>query len=507
MQQIKPRKRRVFNNVLVGLDLVVIGAGLAFWYFGAPQALAGYWTIFKVLLALAAIHLIYTVAISPLLGRRKLSSKGNDTPQIDTLLRQEQLKSSVILESISDGVILINAAGDIQLINQSAADLFGWDKKEALGFNYQSLYKIQEDPGAATGPQGQKAADAIAETLQTGEAHQNVVQIATRSNKQFYADILASPIKGGVDSDEAKPAVVGAVVVFRDVDKQKKQEQQRTEFISTASHEMRTPVAAIEGYLALAMNDKVCLIDEKARGYLMKAHTSAEHLGQLFQDLLTSAKADDGRLANKPEVVEMSGFLEKLVEDLRFSAEKKGLGLEFVMGTDQDNISAKTNGTKIIKPLYYVEVDPDRIREVITNLFDNAVKYTQSGKITIGITGNQEVVQFYIQDTGSGIPPEDVPHLFQKFYRVDNTDTRTIGGTGLGLFICRKIVELYRGRIWVKSNLGQGSTFYVNLPRLDSGAVEAARQRLANTTRPGAAGPATAPADHGTIKDINITAK
>jgi signal transduction histidine kinase len=96
------------------------------------------------------------------------------------------------------------------------------------------------------------------------------------------------------------------------------------------------------------------------------------------------------------------------------------------------------------------------------------VKYTESGKVSIGITGDNQVVQFRISDTGPGIPKDDLPHLFQKFYRVDNSATRTIGGTGLGLYICRKIIELYSGRIWVESEVGQGSTFYINIPRVES---------------------------------------
>jgi two-component system sensor histidine kinase VicK len=93
--------------------------------------------------------------------------------------------------------------------------------------------------------------------------------------------------------------------------------------------------------------------------------------------------------------------------------------------------------------------------------------------LPIGLTGNEQVVQFSVRDTGHGIPAEDLPHLFQKFYRVDNSATRTIGGTGLGLFICRKIVELYQGRIWVESEFGKGSTFFINLPRLTTQKAEA----------------------------------
>jgi signal transduction histidine kinase len=169
----------------------------------------------------------------------------------------------------------------------------------------------------------------------------------------------------------------------------------------------------------------------------------------------------------------MGQFLTKLTEDLRFVAQKKNLAVEFVVGISGANMdsNSETGSIRVVQPLYNVRVDPDRLREVVTNLFDNAVKYTESGKISIGLTGDDNVVQVYVRDTGRGIPKEDIPHLFQKFYRVDNTDTRTIGGTGLGLFISRKIIELYNGRIWVESEQGKGSTFFINLPRLSRNQV------------------------------------
>lgn len=163
----------------------------------------------------------------------------------------------------------------------------------------------------------------------------------------------------------------------------------------------------------------------------------------------------------------MGEYIEQVAETFKFSAEKKGLLTDFIFGKGAED-SASQAGGKVVRPLYYVLADPDRLREVITNLFDNAVKYTPSGKISVGLTGNNDVVQLFVRDTGPGIPAEDVPHLFQKFYRVDNSATRTIGGTGLGLFICFKIIELYNGRIWVESEVGKGSTFYINLPRLNS---------------------------------------
>ncbi|HEY5268603.1 MAG TPA: ATP-binding protein, partial [Candidatus Saccharimonadales bacterium] len=121
---------------------------------------------------------------------------------------------------------------------------------------------------------------------------------------------------------------------------------------------------------------------------------------------------------------------------------------------------------KIITPLFYTYIDPNRLMEVLTNLFDNALKYTESGNITIGLGGTDTVITLLIRDSGVGIPAESIDHLFQKFYRVDNSAVRTIGGTGLGLYISKKIIDLYNGRIWVESEVGKGTTFYINLSRL-----------------------------------------
>ncbi len=370
-----------------------------------------------------------------------------------------QLESDIILNTIEDGVIFVDMQKTIRVFNPGASAITGWPQTEAIGLDYHLVFKLVDDKGAEYKDEENPFTKVF---LTQAVARDHQATLISRSDKHIALHISVTPL---VNNEHV---MTGAVAVFRDVSEERGEERQRAEFISTASHEMRTPVAAIEGYLALAMNERVSKIDAKAREYLQKAHASTQHLGQLFQDLLTSAKAEDGRLSSHPGVVEMGEFLEHLTEDLRFAAEKKGLHIEYVIGTTGDTIDASSNNSKTVRPLYYTFADPDRLREVITNLFDNAVKYTDSGKISIGLTGDNNVAQFYIRDTGGGIPAEDVPHLFQKFYRVDNSATRTVGGTGLGLFICRKIVELYSGRIWVESEVGKGSTFFVNLPRIDS---------------------------------------
>lgn len=376
-------------------------------------------------------------------------------------LRDDTLKFKVIIDNIDDGVILIDSQHVIQLINPGAGRICGWTAEEALGLDVDSVIKLVNGKGEPVGDNE----NPFHQVFQTGQSMRSTdVFLLTRDKKQIAVSLNISPL---LDKNKN---VTAAAAVFSDVTQERAEEQQRGDFISTASHEMRTPVAAIEGYLALALNDKVATVDSRARGYLEKAHASTQHLGKLFQDLLTSAKAEDGRLTSHPTIIEMGDFLEHLVSDLKLVAEKKGLFVEYVTsgGATTINATRESSTERVVRPLYYVNVDPDRLREVITNLFDNAVKYTPEGKISLGLTGNEQVVQCYVKDTGPGIPKDDLPHLFQKFYRVDNSATRTVGGTGLGLFICRKIVELYGGRIWAESELGKGSSFYINLPRLSS---------------------------------------
>lgn len=395
------------------------------------------------------------------MGKKKSIISAAPGGELSANLQDDQLRFKVIIDNIEDGVLMIDKDHVVRLINPGGATICGWSSEEATGINIENVLKLVNSKGEPHADSD----DPFAKVFKAGQPiRDNGAFLMNREKKQVPISLNISPLFDG------NKQVMAAVAVFRDASDERAEEQQRADFISTASHEMRTPVAAIEGYLSLALNAKVSSIDTRARDYLEKAHSSTQHLGQLFQDLLTSAKAEDGRLTSHPSVVELGGFLEQLTNDLRFVAEKKGLFMDFIVGSSNTINASNTavGGGKVIRPLYYVYVDPDRLREVITNLFDNAVKYTPEGKVSIGLTGDDAVAQCYIRDTGPGIPEIDVGHLFQKFYRVDNSATRTIGGTGLGLFICRKIVELYNGRIWVESELGKGSSFYINFPRLSS---------------------------------------
>ena len=152
-------------------------------------------------------------------------------------------------------------------------------------------------------------------------------------------------------------------------------------------------------------------------------------------------------------------FAREIWDGLKVKAENKDL--EYIFEPDHHK-----SGEITISPVFYIHADRDHLHEVLGNLFDNAIKYTPFGKVSVNVTGDNDNVIISVADNGIGIPAEDIPHLFQKFYRVDNSETREVGGTGLGLYLSRRLVEAMGGKIELTSEYKKGSTFTITLPRL-----------------------------------------
>jgi signal transduction histidine kinase len=223
---------------------------------------------------------------------------------------------------------------------------------------------------------------------------------------------------------------------------------------------MRTPVAAIEGYVSLAINEQTATIDERARGYLSKAHESAQHLGRLFQDLLDVSKAEDGRLKNEPQLFNAVDFIRESVLMMTPKATEHNLGISYIPDTP-----ATTEGGPTIVPTAYVNVDPDHLREIMTNLIDNAIKYTKQGDVVVNVTSEGDLVKISIKDSGIGISKADQKRIFEKFYRSEDYRTRESSGTGLGLYVVQKLSHKLSTTIEVSSQLNHGSEFSFTLPR------------------------------------------
>lgn len=358
--------------------------------------------------------------------------------------------AELALNYITDGVLLIDGNGVVKYTNPAAATMAGYGSPtNMIGLNYQFVLKLETAEGLPVDDAQSKLAQAIAnnQAFTTRE----YLLISAQSERKAAISITLTPT-GGPKADK--------IITFRDITKELEEESKQSEFISTASHEMRTPVASIEGYLGLALNPQTATIDERAHKYLTEAHNASQHLGHLFKDLLDVTKLDDGRLRVRLVPVEIVSLVQQIAADHQKDMVAKHLKYSF--GT-----ADVVNQEKKVEPLVYAAVDVDFLREILDNLIENAIKYTpDGGEIWVNCRGDGDKVLVNVTDTGIGVSAEDAGHIFQKFYRVDNSQTRSVGGTGLGLYIVKQRVEAMGGRVWVESAFGDGSTFFFSLPRL-----------------------------------------
>jgi len=414
------------------------------------------------------IYLFTIIDVPLILGLiawRNIESSGSHTADtkedrsysaIAKQLNQIAGKSDVVIRIIGEGVLALNGKGVIELINPAAQQIVGWGDGDALNLHYKSVLKLVDSKNEELDDTKDPVQIALASN---NPASADSYSLVTQSGRNLLASVVVSPV--------GQPGM-GVIVVFRDITKEREEERQQAEFISTASHEMRTPVASIEGYLGLTLNPQTAQIDDKARDFITKAHESAQHLGRLFQDLLDVSKADDSRLKNDPKLVDVTTFVKDIVEGLRPKADEKHLTLIYqpMLGSPAEGHDRMSG--RELHPMYYANVDNDHLREVVANLVENGIKYTPEGQVKVDVTGDDNHVTISIADTGLGIPREEQPHLFQKFYRIDNTQTREIGGTGLGLYLCRRLAEAMSGRVYLESEYKKGSTFYLEIPRTSS---------------------------------------
>lgn len=227
-------------------------------------------------------------------------------------------------------------------------------------------------------------------------------------------------------------------------------DKMKDEFISMASHELNTPLAAIEGYLSMVLDEGMGKVDAKSKEYLSRAYASSKRLAELILDLLNVSRIEQGRLKMKFSQVSMVELAESVVHELQIKADSKKIYL-------------KIEAEKGLPKLW---CDPDRIREVIVNLTGNALKFTDKGGVTINIGKSEgDFIRVTVVDTGRGIAKEDQKKLFQKFSQVKR-EIDEHQGTGLGLYISKNFVELHKGKIWVESEAGKGSKFIFEIPLL-----------------------------------------
>ncbi len=364
----------------------------------------------------------------------QMLARSHEQSRAENLYRQQE----ILLDTVADGIIGLDRYGKVRFANRAAAQMLETEPGKLTGRPVQELLHTAD----ATANQCSGVESALRQATQdlrknAASGEDMIFRVNGTSVRIEYK--LNCIVEGGYLS--------GSVLSFRDISQRYALDRLKSEFISTVSHELRSPVTAIRGALGLVSADSNGQVDEKTAKLIRIARSNSERLAKLVNDIL-----DLDRLG--------SGREQMLVRSVRLAE---------VVGQAVDNMTpvAEAAGVKLVHNLLELEVmgDPDRLLQVITNLISNAVKFSpRNSAVSILLNPEEQGVKLSVVDLGRGIPADKLEAIFDRFQQVDTSDSRRKGGTGLGLAISKAIVQQHSGRIWAERNPGGGSIFHVFLP-------------------------------------------
>jgi two-component system phosphate regulon sensor histidine kinase PhoR len=356
------------------------------------------------------------------LARAFNSMSANLSAQIGAL-ETERSKGEAVLTVMTDGVLIVDADGIVQLINAAAEAMFSVDQEHAIRHSLAEVLRHHQ----------------IIELWQSCAKTNTLQAAALEINPQkLYAQCIATPL------GERMPGSI--LLLFQDLTRLRRLETVRQDFISNISHELRTPLASLKA-LTETLQDDALEDPPAARRFLQQMETEVDSLSLMVSELLELSRIESGRVPLKMQAITPYTLVSQAVERLRLQAERAELELSVDCADDLPAILA----------------DPTRLEQVMVNLLHNAIKFTPAGgTVLVKAEQQSEKVLFLVKDTGVGIPADDLPRIFERFYKADRA--RSGGGTGLGLAISRHLVEAHGGRIWVESIEGRGSTFSFVIP-------------------------------------------
>ena len=353
-------------------------------------------------------------------------------------VEEERKKDSALLASIGEGVLAVDKEERIILLNPAGERTTGFLQEELLGKTIVEALAFWDKEKQAIQTKDLPIPKVLADgkTLTLSE-----IYLKRRDGSLFPAYVSVAATR---DADDK---IIGAIVVFRDITHELEVEQMKQELISIATHELRTPITGIKGYLDMILSDDAGEISPELKEMLEEITKINQRLGDLVDDLLNVGRIEQGRIEIKPVPLDLVKLIEEVVKELQIQAKDKQLILDYKK-----------------QEIPQVKADLERTRQVLINLIGNAIKYTEQGVVTVSTEKKEKEVVVHVQDTGIGMSVEVQKKLFGKFYRVKTEKTRQITGTGLGLWITKQLVEKQGGKIWVESAEGKGSTFSFSLP-------------------------------------------
>lgn len=340
----------------------------------------------------------------------------------------QQDRLSALIENMGAGLVLIDSRGYINLINKGFIDIFHVTPTDYLNKLYYEVIDYEE------------ICHLVAEVFRTEKKVSEQLLVPLLIERRYFV-VYGIPIIG------TNNVWKGVLLVFHDITEIKKLEQMRKDFVANVSHELKTPVTSIKGFTETlmdgAMNNK-----ETLEAFLSIILKESDRLQTLIQDLLELSKIEQQGFRLNIQEIDLHAILEEIITILTGKAQAKNIKLELYCKQDQ----------------VLIKGDMDRLKQVFINLISNAINYTPlEGDVKIILIEHGENVRIHVKDSGVGISKEEIPRIFERFYRVDRARSRNSGGTGLGLAIVKHLVEAHHGSISVRSNLGEGSEFIIEL--------------------------------------------
>lgn len=337
-------------------------------------------------------------------------------------LTSERAKLTVVLTQMTDGVMITDADGSVQLLNPAAERLFQIRPFSGLGRSVVEVLRHHQ---------------LVALWRKTQEGQRQTITLEV-GPKRLFLQVIGIPLKTALPGN--------SMLLFQDLTQLRRLEVVRRDFVSNVSHELRTPLASMKA-LAETLMEGALEDPPAARRFIIRMETEIDNLTHLVNELLELSRIESGKMTMEFQRVLPNKLVEPAIERMILQAERAGLTLTSTCAPD----------------LPLVFADPARIAQVLINLIHNAVKFTPpGGNITVSAFAKETVVVFQVQDTGVGMEKKDVARIFERFYKADKA--RSGGGTGLGLSISRHLIESHGGEIWAESEAGAGSTFFFSLP-------------------------------------------
>ena len=344
-------------------------------------------------------------------------------------LEQESKRLHSILSYMTDGVLATNRRGQITMINDMAKRQLGVESDDALNQNILELLKIEDE---------YELRDLIMQSPEMMIYSQNV-----------NGEYISLRVRFALIRRESG-FISGLVAVLHDTTEQEKEERERRLFVSNVSHELRTPLTSVKSYLEAL--DEGALYEAVAPDFIKVSLDETNRMMRMVTDLLHLSRIDNATSHLDVELINFTAFITFILN--RFDK---------IRAQDQEKKYELVRDYPITS--VWIEIDTDKMTQVIDNILNNAIKYSpDGGKITVSMKTTDDQMILSISDQGLGIPKEDLPKIFDRFYRVDKARSRAQGGTGLGLAIAKEIIKQHNGFIWAKSEYGKGSTFTIVLP-------------------------------------------